>query len=209
MLCQFPPPRPPRPPLPWRSRRRPRGHRPGAPGGWPGRSRTPGGAGRARLPSVEETLPCGDGCQGRSFTPEAGGAAAAIPAHRELSLSPPPAAALHPARGRTEEKRGRMNPLTFRVGPVRLARAGAAALPGSFSALLGSRAAGVGEGGLGAPAERLGGLGASPFCRAVTNVGLSWCLLKNSTASSSTLRFSTELFQTQGALILGGRGLGP
>lgn len=60
---------------------------------------------------MEETLPCGDGCQGRSFTPEAGGAAAAVPAHRELSLSSPPAAPVHPARGRTEEKGGRTNPL--------------------------------------------------------------------------------------------------
>lgn len=145
MRCQFPPPRPRRPPLPWRSRRHPRGHRPGAPGGWPGGIGTPGGAGRARLPSVEETLPCGDGCQGRSFTPEAGGAAAAIPAHRELPLSPPPSPALHPARGRTEEKRGRMCPLAFRVGPGWLGRGGAAALRGSFPALLGSQAAGRGR----------------------------------------------------------------
>lgn len=60
---------------------------------------------------MEETLPCGDGCQGRSFTPEAGGAAAAVSPHRELSLPPPPAAPVHPARRRTEEKGGRANPV--------------------------------------------------------------------------------------------------
>lgn len=125
MLCQFPPPRPPRRPLPWRSRRHPRGHRQGLPAVGLAGVRTAVGAGRARLPSVEETLPCGDGCQGRSFTPEAGGAAAAIPAHRELSLSSPPATSLHPARGRTEEKRGIVSPVAFRVGLGWLGLAGA------------------------------------------------------------------------------------
>lgn len=131
-------------PAPWQGRRHPRGDGQGAPGGWPGRCRAPVGAGRTRLPSVEETRPCGDGCQGRSFTPEAGGAATAVSAHRELSLSPPPAASLHPARWRTEEKGGRMNPLGIpgraRTGPGRRA-----AFIGSLPALLGSRAARCGR----------------------------------------------------------------
>lgn len=54
-----------------------------------------------------------------------------------------------------------MNPLAFRVGPGWLGRAGAAALPGSMAALLGSRQLGWGEGGLRARAQRLGGLWAT------------------------------------------------
>ena len=143
MLRQFSPRRPPVLPGSLARPQASTGDGQGAPGGWPGRCRAPVGAGRTRLPSVEETRPCGDGCQGRSFTPEAVGAATAVSAHRELSLSPPPAASLHPARWRTEEKGGRMNPLGIpgraRTGPGRRA-----SFLGSLPALLGSRAAGCG-----------------------------------------------------------------
>lgn len=73
------------------------------------------GAGRARLPRVEETQPCGHGCQGRSFTQETGRPPAALPAHWQLSFPPLAAAALHPARGRTEEKGGRLEPAGGRL----------------------------------------------------------------------------------------------
>lgn len=148
-------------PAPWRGRRHPRGHGRGASGGWSGRCRAPVGAGRARLPSVEETLPCGNGCQGRSFTPEAGGAAAAVSAHRELSLSPPPAASLHPARRRTEEKGGRMSPLGLPgTQPGRVCAGGVARQPHRVARQPGRWAWAVA--GLGSSQTRYGGPCLSP-----------------------------------------------
>lgn len=79
--CQSPPPRPLPPPSSLEKPLLPRGlgqERLLATGP-AGAGRV--GAGRARLPRVEETQPCGHECQGRSFTPETGGPQVALPAY--------------------------------------------------------------------------------------------------------------------------------
>lgn len=128
---------------PRRSRRQPPpGHGRGPGGGWRGgRCGAPGGAGRARLPRVEEA-PGGDGGRGRSFTPQAGGAAALAPARRQLPVPAAPAAPVHPARRRAEEERGRTDPRAFLRRPAGAGGRGGGG--GETDALLGNPAAGPG-----------------------------------------------------------------